>query len=264
MNERLTESPSGGAVPEAGHAPRQEGGRDATSQSTRRQQEHPKHNSIVERDIDGLRELVLRMAALAQAILDKSLRAAFERDPTLGAEVDPDDLEIDRLDVEIDRAVLRTLALQAPVASDLRLVVAIHAMTTDLERIGDLARNIAGCARRLCERTETALPDGLRSLADESRRIVREAIESFADLDPDAARAVIEADDAIDDGEDRLVRAAIDRLTARPETSAHEIDVVFIAQNLERIADHATNIAEEVVLATEAKNLKHVGKLAGG
>ncbi len=221
-----------------------------------------RHNIKVERDMGGLRATVLRMAALSEAILDKSLRAVWERSAELSDEVMKDDLAIDRLDVDIDQDVLRILALDAPVASDLRLVVAIKAIATDLERVGDLARNIAGCARRLTQREELPLPPGLRALAHESRDALSAAVRAFSEIDAEAARAVLAADDSIDEQEDRLIRESIARLSAAPETTEQEVDLIFIAQNLERIGDHATNIAEETVLAAEAKNLKHHGKLA--
>ena len=221
-----------------------------------------RQNIKVERDMDGLRATVLRMAALSEAILDKSLRAVWERSTALSAEVMQDDLAIDRLDVDIDEAVLRILALDAPVASDLRLVVAIKAIATDLERVGDLARNIAGCARRLTQREEFPLPPGLHALAQEGCAALSLAVRAFSELDAETARAVLAADDSIDDQEDILIREAIARLSSAPDTTEQEVDLIFIAQNLERIGDHATNIAEETVLAAEAKNLKHHGKLA--
>lgn len=218
-------------------------------------------NTKVERDMGTLRDTVLRMARLAEAILDKSLQAIWERDPSLSAEVKEDDLAIDRLDVEIDETVLRILALDAPVASDLRFVVAIKSIATDLERVGDIARNIAGCARRLSAESEIGLPPELHSLADESRAALRNSVQALADLDPDAARGVLQADDKIDEKEDQLIRASIDRLEDVPGETRQQIDVIFVAQHLERIGDHATNIAEEVVLAAEATNLKHSQKL---
>lgn len=219
------------------------------------------HNRRVERDTDGLRDRVLRMAALCEGILEKSLRAVWERDPALAAEVKQDDLPIDRLDVEIDEEVLRVLALDAPVARDLRLVVAILSITTDLERVGDLARNIAGCARRLTEHAAVEFPAELETLAQEARRALATAVASFAELDAAAARQVLANDDAIDVLEKRLVGEATDRIAAEPEVADQQIDLIFITQNLERIGDHATNIAEETILAAEAKNLKHASKL---
>ena len=221
-----------------------------------------KANIRMDRDVDSLKELALQMARRAEDILGKSLRAAWEGDPALSAEVKTDDLEIDRLDVAIDDAVLRVLALDAPVASDLRTVIAIKAIATDLERVGDLARNIASCARRLSEMGSFSFPERMQTLADDAQHSLRQANQSFVDLDPALARAVLDGDDRIDDLEAEIVRGAIDSLAENPESTKQVIDLIFIAQSLERIGDHATNIAEETILAAEAKNLKHSEKLA--
>jgi phosphate transport system protein len=212
--------------------------------------------------IDGLRQLILRMGALAEAILAKALRCVAERDRALGEEVQQDDLEIDRLDVAIDDAILRALALQAPVAEDLRQVIAIKTMATDLERIGDIARNIAKSGLRLAERPKTALPDRLERLQTEASRQLRAALDSFQTLDVAAARAVIAGDDRVDELQDGLVRELIDGMADDPTHAAQAVDVIFIAESLERVGDHATNIAEDVILAVEARNVKHAEKLA--
>ena len=214
------------------------------------------------RDVDQLRQLALRMGGLAEEILEKALRATWRRDAVLATAVMADDLEIDRIDVEIDEAVLNVLALRAPVAIDLRQVIAINTMATDLERVGDLARNIAGCARRLCEREQVVAPAELKNLAEACQRALSESLGAFADLDVERARAVLAADNEIDSIESAVVRGAIGRIQADPSTSAQQIDLMFIARNLERVGDHATNIAEHVVLAAESKNLKHREKLS--
>jgi phosphate transport system protein len=216
----------------------------------------------VGREVQQLRQLALRMAGLAEAILDKSLRSAWSRDPVLAGDVSADDLEIDRLEIEIDQSVLNVLALQAPVASDLREVLAIKTMANDLERVGDLARNIAGCAQRLGQRAPIDPPAMLRSLAHDCQRTLSRAIQAFADLDSEQARAVLAADDAIDATEDRVIRQAITQIQSEPTLSEQVIDLIFIAKSLERVADHATNIAEDVILAAESLNVKHEEKLA--
>lgn len=221
------------------------------------------HNVKLDRDTDALQQLALDMGRLAEAILEKSLHSVWELDAKLAAKVKQDDLSIDRLDLAIDDAVLRVLALDAPVARDLRLVVAVKSIATDLERVGDLARNIASCAKRLASQPEFSIPEGLRKLAANSRAILRHALQAFADLDADAARRVLDEDDVIDDLEDELIRDSIDRLASDPDTTEQEVDFIFIAQHLERVGDHATNIAEETVLAAEAINLKHSSKLGG-
>lgn len=216
----------------------------------------------VERDLDTLRACAMRMGELCEAILAKSLRAVRARDAALAAEVKRDDVEIDRLDVEIDDLVLKILALDAPVASDLRHVIAIKAIATDLERIGDIARNIAGCARRLAEQPTVELGSELEILEARSTAALRDALHAFRKLDVELARAVLADDDRIDELEGRIIRGAISRLSVTPEHTEQEIDLIFITKDLERVGDHATNIAEEVILAAEAKNLKHAAKLA--
>ena len=208
-----------------------------------------------------LREQILRMGGLAEQILDKSLRSLLERDEELASEVADDDLEIDRLDVEIDDTVLHVLALRTPVAEELRGVVAMKGMATDLERVGDLARNIAEAAIRMARRPLVTLPPDLERIATGAQGLVRRALDSFVQHDGDEARAVIDADDEIDDLQNDLVRRAIHVISERPENAAQEIDVILTAEHLERVADHATNIAEDVVLLYEALNLKHASKL---
>jgi len=216
---------------------------------------------IVERDLEALRELGLRMGGLSEAILGKSLAAVARRDSRLAAEVESDDLAIDRLDVEIDEAVLEVLALQAPVARDLRAVIGVKSLATDLERVGDLARNIAKSAARLAERPEVPVPTALEQLADESRRQLRLALDAFSSGDTGIARRVLAGDDLIDEHESRVVLDALQDLQERPEISRQEVDFILIAKSLERVADHATNIAEEVVRIAESRNLKHAEKL---
>lgn len=211
------------------------------------------------RDVDQLRQLALRMGGLAEEILDKALRSTWRRDAALARAVMADDLEIDRIDVEIDQAVLNVLALRAPVAIDLRQVLAINTMATDLERIGDLARNIAGCASRLCEREPVSPPAELRALAEASQRALAESLGAFADLDAARARAVLSADDEIDAVESAIVRGAIARIQADPTASGQQIDLMFIARSLERVGDHATNLAEHVVFMVRGEVVRHRG-----
>jgi phosphate transport system protein len=214
--------------------------------------------------LEQLRQTLLRMGSLAEAILAKSLRAVWERDPRLAAEVKQDDVEIDRIDVAIDEGVVRALALQTPVANDLRMVLAIRTMATDIERVGDLARNIAKGAVRLAERPPVPIPAGLQELADQATRALGDALDSFSGADTAKARAVLAADDEIDASEDRLIQAIISEAGAHPELTSQEVDLIMIAKHLERVADHATNIAEEVIFLAEARIVRHAAKLGGG
>jgi phosphate transport system protein len=215
---------------------------------------------IVDPVLDDLREKVLRMGSLAEAILDKALRALFECDAALAREVRIDDLEIDRADLQVDEAVLRTLATQAPVADDLRQVIAMKMMATDLERVGDLARNIAKSAQRLAERSRIQVPPRLRDLADDAKRQLRLALDSFSDSSK--ATEVLAHEERVDADQDEVIREALEEIASHPELSSQEVDFILVAKNLERVGDHATNIAEDVILAATARNVKHADKLA--
>ncbi len=207
-------------------------------------------------------ELILRMGGACEAILAKALRAVQQRDAELACQVAQDDLEIDRLDIEVDEAVLRAIALQAPVAGDLRRILAVKSIAVDLERVGDLARNIAKSAERLAAREPVPLPSRLESLAEEVQSMLRESLDAFVARDAERAGALLRRDDEVDLDEDRLIEAALGEIAAHPAISAQEVDLILIAKNLERVADHATNIAEDVILVVEGRNVKHAEKLA--
>lgn len=217
---------------------------------------------LFEPRLNVLRETILRMGSRAEAILAKALRALWTRDPALADEVMQDDLEIDRLDVSVDDAVLKALALGSPLAEDLRKVVAMKMIATDLERVGDLARNVAASGKRMAATAGVEAPRKLRDLADLTQGILRDALDALSDLNGAAARQVIEQDDAIDDLQDEFVREEIRRMTEQPHSAQPTVDLILVAESLERVGDHATNIAEEVVLMAEARNLKHASKLS--
>jgi phosphate transport system protein len=207
-------------------------------------------------------ELILRMGGCCEAILGKALTALFERRPELAAEVQEDDLEIDRLDVAVDEAVLRSLALQAPVADDLRRLLAAYTIATDLERVGDLARNIAKSAARMADGPPIPLPATLEALAAECQDMLRDALDVFVHRDVERAKRLLEEDERVDDDQDRVIREALGELRNHPELISQEVDLILVAKNLERVADHATNIAESVILVVEGRNVKHAEKLA--
>lgn len=210
----------------------------------------------------NLRELALLMGGRAESILDKALRSIWEHDGELAAQVSTDDLEIDRLEVVIDDEVLKALALQAPVAVDLREVIAIKMIANDLERVGDLSRNISKSAIRLARQPRTATSPHLRELARDTQHALSAALGAFASTDAVAARSVLKEDGNIDEEEDVVVRDALREIPKHPENASEAVDLILIAKHLERVADHATNIAESVILVAEARNVKHYTKLA--
>jgi len=211
--------------------------------------------------IRDLRQMLLQMGSLSEAILEKSLRALEERNAKLADEVITDDLEIDRLDVRIDSAILNALALNAPVAGDLREVFGIKMIATDLERVGDLARNIAKSAKRASGRAELEPPASLQQLARSAAALLRRALDSYARSDVDAARGVLEEDDRVDAEEDAVIIRELAEIASDSAIAPQAVDLILVAKNLERVADHATNIAEDVILIIEAQNIKHAAKL---
>jgi phosphate transport system protein len=207
-------------------------------------------------------ELILQMGGRCEAILDKAVRALLQRNAELAAEVRSDDLEIDRLDVKIDEAVLRSLALQAPVADDLRRILAAHEIAIDLERVGDLARNIAKSAERLAIRSPVSIPATLEALASECQGMLHGALDAFVHRDAEHARRLLEQDEQVDDDQDRVIRQALGEIQLHPDLFSQQIDLILVAKNLERVGDHATNIAESVILVVEGRIVKHAEKLA--
>jgi phosphate transport system protein len=205
--------------------------------------------------------MLLQMGSRSEAILEKSLRALEERSSELADEVMTDDLEIDRLDVRIDGAVLQALALNAPVAGDLREVFGIKMIATDLERVGDLARNIAKSARRSANRAEFDPPASLRQLARSAVDLLRRAVDSYARSDVETARGVLAEDDRVDAEEDEVITRELAEIAGDPAIAPQAVDLILVAKNLERVADHATNVAEDVILIIEARNIKHAAKL---
>ncbi len=218
----------------------------------------------VDRVLADLRRLTLRMGGRAESILEKGMRSVLERNIELASEVQEDDLAIDRLDVEVDEAVLEALALQQPVAEDLRQVLAVKMIATDLERVGDLARNIGKSAMRLSSQPESSFPPEFKELSDSAQSLLRRALNAFSELDTTLAHQVIAGDDAVDDMESVVIRKSVEKIGLHPEDAGSCVDLILIAKNLERVADHATNIAEDVVLIAEARNVKHASKLAEG
>ncbi|MCH2184530.1 phosphate signaling complex protein PhoU [Myxococcota bacterium] len=215
----------------------------------------------MDKRLDGLRERLLRMGGLAESILEKALQSLADRDGDLAAQVKQDDLAIDRLDVEIDQAVLELIALQAPVADDLRQALAIKVAAVDLERVGDLARDIADSTFELLKQPPVQPPAVFGDLIEESRRSLSAALTAFADADAEKARWVLQADDRIDDDEALVIRESLKRIRTEPESSEAALQHILIAKCLERVGDHATNIAEDVIMVAESVNLKHAGKL---
>ncbi|MFO0612402.1 MAG: phosphate signaling complex protein PhoU [Polyangiaceae bacterium] len=216
-----------------------------------------------EAEVRGLRTSILAMGARCDHIVDLAVRAFVgDSDPVATAqEVEELDRKIDEDELDIDARVLRMLALRQPVASDLRLLTAAMRLATDLERIGDESVNVAERAREAEGLAKRAAIADVRALGEGARRMVREAIASFATEDPEAAKRVLASDSEIDDRYHSLTQSTLELVSSAPSEIRPAIAVMKVAKYLERVADHATNVAEEVIFivtGTDARRPRRV------
>lgn len=207
--------------------------------------------------LGSLRQRLHLMADLVQDRLARACRALFEGHAELARQVLGDDAEVNGLQIDIDDLCLRLLAQQQPVARDLRLITAIMKAATDLERVGDLAVNVAGNADLLARAGGAAPGPDLQSLAGKASRMLVDAVRAFVDGDTALARSVLARDDEVDDLRTLVFRQAIERMVASPGDIEKEMALILASRNLERVADHATNIAEDAVFLIEARDVRH-------
>lgn len=214
---------------------------------------------FLQREIDGLKEMISSLGAHVEENVGRAVRAVHERDGELAQAVIDSDPEIDLMEVDIEEECLKALALHQPVAHDLRFIIAVLKVNSDLERIGDLAAGIAKQGRYLAGSGSCDVPYDLVGMAVKVRRMLRDSLDALMEKDATIAHRVCAADDEVD-AMDRLmyeeVRAAI---RETPEKTEGLIRLQRVSQNLERIADHATNIAEDVIYLVEGEIIRHKG-----
>ena len=197
------------------------------------------------------------MGGRVESIIQKSISALERRDPALARQVIVDDVVIDRMENEIDERCLRLLALQQPLAGDLRFITGALKISNDLERVGDHAVNIAGGADRLAGLPPLKPLVDIPRLATLATGMLREALNAFVRHDAEAARQICRRDDAVDALNRQLFRELISFMIEDPSTITRAMELILVARNLERVADLATNVAEEVVFIAEARVIKH-------
>ncbi len=219
-----------------------------------------------DREYDGelrkIREQLLLMGAKVEEMLGASMRALIERDSELAQRTLDTDRQINRLEVETDELCLRVLARRQPVASDLRFLTIALKLVTDLERMGDLGVNI--CERVLELNDEPPLKPyvDVVNMAEAAQSMLREALDSFVASDVVRAESVIERDGAVDAYYASIFRDLLTYMMENPRNIYRATRVQSIAKYIERIADHATNIAEMVVFMVRGKDIRHAGRLA--
>jgi phosphate transport system protein len=210
-----------------------------------------------DQQIEDLKQQLLLMSGRAESIIRKALESLTRRDPVLAEEVIADDKLIDRMEIDIEEACIQLLALQQPLAKDLRLITSALKISNDLERVGDHAVNIAGCAKQLVGKAPVRPLADLPALAEKSIGMLRDALDAFVRFDAEAARRLVRRDDEVDDLNRQMFAELMRRMIADPQQVERSMTLVLVGRNLERIADLATNVAEEVVFIAEARIIKH-------
>jgi phosphate transport system protein len=210
-----------------------------------------------ETDLQALKNRLLNMGALVEERVHGAIQALMERNLEAAGAIARGDAEVNALQIEIDDRCLKLLALQQPMASDLRLMVAAMKINADLERIGDQAVNIAENAIKMLDAPPLKPLLDLPRMAEMAERMTRDSLDAFVRRDAALAREVLSQDDEVDGLKDTIFRVLLTYMMADPGTIERALSLILISRNLERIADHATNIAEDVIFLIEARDVRH-------
>lgn len=205
----------------------------------------------------SLRQMILDMGATVEKAIEFSLKGLIEKNPDAFNQVKAFEARVNQFHIEVDEACLQVLARQAPMASDLRLVLGCIKINSDLERMGDQAMNIAHYGRHYVSELPLKPLIDLPKMADEVRKMTREALDAFFKQDQELANAVLLNDDVVDAYKRNIFDELIGIMKQDPKNVERAMDLILISRNLERIADHATNIAEEVIFVASGVDIRH-------
>ncbi|WP_461828544.1 phosphate signaling complex protein PhoU [Aquifex sp.] len=209
-------------------------------------------------ELEATKEAVIKMAKLVQRAIEKATKALNEQDIELAEEVIKGDDEIDLLEVDIEKRCIRMIALYQPEASDLRMIMGIYKIVSDLERMGDEAENIAERAILLAEEPPLKPYVNLNFMAELVKEMVNDSVISFIQQDTLLAKKVIQKDDTIDELYHQLERELMTYVLEDPRNIKRAMNLSFVARHYERIADHAENIAEAAIYSAEGEIVKHM------
>ena len=210
-----------------------------------------------EDELQALKNRLLGMGALVEERVHQAVQSLMERRQDLAEEVVAGDREVNELQIEIDDRALKLLALQQPMATDLRLITSAMKINADLERIGDQAVNIAENALKIIGHPPLKPLIDIPRMADLAEAMTRDSLDSFVKKDAALARSVLVRDDDVDQLKDHVFRILLTYMMADPGTIERALGLILVSRNLERVADHATNIAEDVIFLVEAKDVRH-------
>lgn len=209
------------------------------------------------RDLDKLKKDILLLGSMVEEATHRAVLALMDRRSDLARDVQQGDKEIDVREIRIEEDCLKILALHQPVANDLRFVIAVMKVNNDLERVGDLAGNLAGRAIFLAGRPAIDIPDGIRELAATVPKMLRDALDALISQDTDEARRILVEDEQVDQLHKDLYALLEGRMQETPDKISELIQLLSVSRYLERIADLATNIAEDVVFLVDADVVRH-------
>lgn len=210
-------------------------------------------------DLEQLKACLLEMGGLAEEHVRAAVQALVGRDLALTEKVLGGDAIINRFHLDIDDRCVKLLALHQPMAVDLRSIVAAVKINSDLERVGDLAVNIAEAVRRYLQHPPGRDLTDIPGMAELAQRMLRDALDAFVRRDLALAHQVLDADDALDARKTDMFRQLLSHMLADPATIEPSLDLILISRHLERIGDHATNVAEDVIFMVSAKDVRHQG-----
>ncbi len=211
----------------------------------------------LQRDMESIHREILALSGMVEEAIDRARRSLLERRLDLAAKVIEEDEEIDRREVHIEEECLKILALHQPVAVDLRRIATVLKVNSDLERIADLAVNIAERAQALADNPEFPVPRRLERMIDLATMMVRSALDAFVNMDSEAARRVCVLDDEVDRTNREVINELHELMEANPYLIRPALHCFSASRHAERIADHATNIAEDVIYLVEGEIARH-------
>jgi phosphate transport system protein len=210
-------------------------------------------------DLDSLKERLLAMGGLAEERVRESVRGLMDRDIAALDAVITGDQPINDLHMEVDDRCFKLLALHQPMAADLRVIVAAVKINTDLERVGDLAVNIAEAGKRYLQHPPVKPLIDIPRMGELAQKMLRDSLDAFVRRDMTLAEAVLIADDTLDALKSQIFRELLTYMLQAPDTIEPALDLILISRHLERIGDHATNVAEDVIFILSARDVRHHG-----
>ena len=210
-----------------------------------------------EAELGALRNQLLRMGGLVEERVHRAVQSLVVRREEEARRIVATDGEVNDLQLDIDERCLRLLATQAPLAGDLRLITSAMKINADLERIGDQAVNIAENVIRLLPHPPLKALIDVPRMAELAEKMTRDSLDAFVRKDVELARSVLGRDDEVDAFKDQVFRVLLTHMMADPGTIERALTLILISRNVERIADHATNIAEDVIFMVEARDVRH-------